>query len=106
MPTKPRRSTPLFFSTISCARRTSVRSISDADIRRVFSRSTICAFVLWVFMTEVEGRTEDDTREMQVEARLRMKALDLTASLLDSEAFRHEVQVWRLARRQANLGFQ
>src|ERR1035438_6042863 len=31
MPTSPRLATPLFFSTISCASRTRVRSISDAD---------------------------------------------------------------------------
>src|SRR4051812_642195 len=39
MPTRPRLSTPLAFSTISWASRTSVRSISLADIRRDFSRN-------------------------------------------------------------------
>ena len=38
MPTNPRLATPLFFSTISCARRTRVRSISDADRICDFSR--------------------------------------------------------------------
>src|SRR5882672_5293626 len=38
MPTKARSSIPLFFSTISCASRISVRSISEADISCAFSR--------------------------------------------------------------------
>src|SRR5579862_6141699 len=39
MPTSPRLSAPLFFSTISWTRRTRVRSISEADISCDFSRS-------------------------------------------------------------------
>src|SRR6266404_9751930 len=39
IPMRQSRSTPPFFSTISCARRTSVRSISEADISCDFSRS-------------------------------------------------------------------
>src|SRR3954471_12880098 len=39
MPTSVRFSTPLFFSTISCASRTRVRSISEPDINCAFSRS-------------------------------------------------------------------
>src|SRR5580698_4762125 len=42
MPTSARPSQPLVFSTIWWARRTSVRSISEADIKRPFSRSTGC----------------------------------------------------------------
>src|ERR1019366_5306546 len=38
MPTSPRLATPLFFSTISCASRTRVRSISEADRICDFSR--------------------------------------------------------------------
>src|SRR5215472_2107610 len=38
MPTSVRSSTPLFFSTISWASRTRVRSISEADMMRPFSR--------------------------------------------------------------------
>src|SRR5271154_137661 len=39
MPMRPRFFPPSFFSTISWARRTRVRSISEADMRRLFSRS-------------------------------------------------------------------
>src|SRR5712671_1012955 len=65
MPTNPRRSTPLFFSTISCARRTRVRSISEADIKRAFSRRTNWGFGLWLVMNEGDGQPENDTRERQ-----------------------------------------
>src|ERR1700732_4561330 len=39
MPTSPTFLLPSCFSTISCASRTSVRSISEADISRPFSRN-------------------------------------------------------------------
>src|SRR4051794_1291321 len=38
IPTIARSAAPLFFSAISCARRTSVRSISEADMSWPFSR--------------------------------------------------------------------
>src|ERR1700691_1732956 len=41
IPTNPRPSTPPFFSTISYARRTSVRSISDADMSCAFWRRPV-----------------------------------------------------------------
>src|SRR5277367_953574 len=51
MPTSPRSSAPLFFSMISWARRTSVRSISEADMIRPFSRNFGAVFfsdILWL----------------------------------------------------------
>src|SRR5665213_2950529 len=54
MPTSPRFSQPSCFSTISWARRTSVRSISEADMRRPFSRSlgllsgSLSVLLVWV----------------------------------------------------------
>ena len=41
MPTRARSSLPLLFSTISWARRTRVRSISEADISRPFTRNPV-----------------------------------------------------------------
>src|SRR5580698_789212 len=57
-PTRPRFSAPLFFSIISWARRTRVRSISEADRIRPFSRRTglelVCESVIRLL--------RDDTR--------------------------------------------
>src|SRR5260370_4069855 len=50
IPTKPSASTPPFFSTISYANRTSVRSISDADINWAFWRRAVLREEFLAFM--------------------------------------------------------
>ena len=48
MPTSARFWTPLFFSTISCASRISVRSISEADMSCAFSRNFAGRGLAWL----------------------------------------------------------
>ena len=55
MPTRPRFWPPLFFSMIWCASRISVRSISDADMRRVFSRSPGIALTFALLINALAG---------------------------------------------------
>src|SRR5271155_645420 len=52
IPTNPKPSTPPFFSTISYARRTSVRSISDADISCAFWRRPVLREGAFAFIVE------------------------------------------------------
>ena len=53
IPTNPKPSTPPFFSTISYAKRTSVRSISDADISCAFWRRPVLRDGLFAFIVDV-----------------------------------------------------
>src|ERR1700722_5567655 len=52
IPTNPKPSTPPFFSTISYAKRTSVRSISDADISCAFWRRPVLREGFFAFIVE------------------------------------------------------
>src|SRR5947209_5298476 len=66
MPTRVRFSTPLFFSTISCASRTRVRSISEPDINCAFSRSGALREGLRGCAGELMPKVDDIRREKQL----------------------------------------
>src|ERR1700721_3066697 len=72
IPTNPRPSTPPFFSRISWARRTSVRSISEPDINCPFSRSAVLrtAFFL-IVMPPVPYQTHNEIGKFVDEQTLR-----------------------------------
>src|SRR3982751_2614777 len=66
MPTSVRFSTPLFFSTISCASRTRVRSISEPDINCAFSRRGALREGLRGCAGELMRKVDDIRREKQL----------------------------------------